>query len=47
MQVRDNSVIACHDLTACSLQQGLELQRGVADPQELLSILAISAFRYP
>jgi len=48
MQVRDDSIIACIGLgAACSLQPGLEPQRRVAHPQELLLILAISALRYP
>jgi len=39
LQVQDDCLIAFNGLTACGPQHGLELQRSVADPQDLLSNL--------
>jgi len=45
--VGDVCIIACNGLSASALQLRLELQQGVAGPQDLLSILAIWAPFYP
>jgi len=45
--VGGDCIIACNGLSASGLQLRLELQQGVAGPQELLSILAIWAPFYP
>ena len=45
--VGGDCIIACNGLSATGLQLRLELQQGVAGPQELLSILAIWAPFYP